>query len=105
MLEGLHHVWMLRYRRIELETDDKEVVDILYRSSSSLQMSALVAEIFKWLIMGRHHGQSGVIFVYPPRSIMSRLEEERVRWLSERVVDDLANSRKRESGVVFDPRN
>ncbi|KAK8664414.1 hypothetical protein V6N13_084206 [Hibiscus sabdariffa] len=53
--------------------------------------------------MGRRLGRSGVVFVYPPGGVMSRLEEERARWLSERDDDDLASSRVRESGIVFDP--
>ncbi|KAL4347135.1 hypothetical protein GQ457_17G021560 [Hibiscus cannabinus] len=117
--------WSLRYRRIELETDNKEVVDILCRSSSSLQMSALVAEILErlrkdWEVvvrrisrerngvadslaaMGRLHGRRGVGFVSPSGGVMARLDEESARWLSERDVDDLPSSRVRDPGIVFD---
>ncbi|KAK8628554.1 hypothetical protein V6N13_009141 [Hibiscus sabdariffa] len=53
--------------------------------------------------MGRNHGRSGVVFVTPPGGVVSRLEDERARWLSERVVDDPASGRERESVVLFDP--
>ncbi|KAK8516047.1 hypothetical protein V6N11_037811 [Hibiscus sabdariffa] len=89
-------------------------------------MSALVAEIFEWLnkdwevvvchisrkrngmadslaAMGRDHGMSGVVFVTPPGGLMSRLEEERSMWLSERVVDDPTSGQDRESVGLFNP--
>ncbi|KAL4311419.1 hypothetical protein GQ457_01G030350 [Hibiscus cannabinus] len=131
VLEGLRHAWSLSYRKVELETDNKEVAwgyiaDILGRSSSSLQMSVLVAEIFEWLrkdwevvvrwisrerngvadslaAMGRLHGRSGVGFVAPPGGIMARLDKERDRWLSEGDIVDLPSSRVRGSSIVYDP--
>ncbi|KAK9034259.1 hypothetical protein V6N11_050432 [Hibiscus sabdariffa] len=53
--------------------------------------------------MGRDHGRSGVVFVTPPGGLVSRLEEERAMWLSERVVDNSVSGRERESVVLFDP--
>ncbi|KAK8549769.1 hypothetical protein V6N13_073544 [Hibiscus sabdariffa] len=53
--------------------------------------------------MGRLHGPRGVGFVSPPSGIIARLDEESARWLSEKDVDDLASSRVRDSGIVFDP--
>ncbi|KAK8997504.1 hypothetical protein V6N11_012063 [Hibiscus sabdariffa] len=108
------------------EHDNKEVTAILNRSSSSLHMSVLVAEIFgclsmdwevvvRWInrerngvadslaAMGRLHGRSGVGFISPPDGVLSRLDSERTERLVEESFADLDSSRGREMGLVFDP--
>ncbi|KAK8621749.1 hypothetical protein V6N13_081182 [Hibiscus sabdariffa] len=107
VFDGLHHAWALNFRRIELETDNKEVERILCCASPTLESSALVMAIHEWLqrdwivsvnhvsrernsvadslvAMGRDCGMHGSLFDGPPGSIAGRLEEERHHWASMR---------------------
>ncbi|KAK9008440.1 hypothetical protein V6N11_075335 [Hibiscus sabdariffa] len=102
-------------RRVELETDNKEVERILKHDSESLGASALVMSIHEWLrkdwvvivrhvprecngvadslaALGRDYGWQGSTFLAPPWGIVHRLDDERQQWLStrpvQRFVDD-----------------
>ncbi|KAK8549059.1 hypothetical protein V6N12_061957 [Hibiscus sabdariffa] len=55
----LNHAWQLGYRKIELETDNLEVVKIITRSSNILANTLLVDDILKlisrpWNVNIRH---------------------------------------------------
>ncbi|KAK9021462.1 hypothetical protein V6N11_011449 [Hibiscus sabdariffa] len=115
VLDGLRHAWAVNCRRVELETDNKEVERILKHDSESLGASALVMAIHEWLrkdwvvfvrhvprecngvadslaALGRDYGWQGSTFPAPPRGIVHRLDDERQQWLStrpvQRFVDD-----------------
>ncbi|KAK9008211.1 hypothetical protein V6N11_075113 [Hibiscus sabdariffa] len=115
VLDGLRHAWAVNCRRVELETDNKEVERILKHDSESLGASALVMSIHEWLrkdwvvivrhvprecngvadslaALGRDYGWQGSTFPTPPWGIVHRLDDERQQWLStrpvQRFVDD-----------------
>ncbi|KAK8588943.1 hypothetical protein V6N12_023353 [Hibiscus sabdariffa] len=96
--------WLL-WKRLVVETDNKEVERIVYRSSLTLAASVLVMAILEWMdkdwdvsvqhicrerngvtgslaTMRRDHGLHGSTFVIPPRHVGAQVEEERHGWVS-----------------------
>ncbi|KAK9035654.1 hypothetical protein V6N11_077688 [Hibiscus sabdariffa] len=53
--------------------------------------------------MGQEHRMHGFVFAIPPGGLMTRVEEKRSLWISERLVDDSASCRDRKSVELVDP--
>ncbi|KAK8483501.1 hypothetical protein V6N11_065382 [Hibiscus sabdariffa] len=87
VLDGLRHAWAVNYRRVELETDNKEdwVVVVKYAPRECNGVADSLAAL------GRDSGWQGSTFSVPPGAIVHRLDVERQQWLSTRPVQCLVD--------------